>query len=131
MLAHYQRRWQYVLVDEYQDTNRVQYEFVQQVSRQHRNLCVVGDPDQSIYAWRGADIRNIMEFERDYPDAKTVKLEINYRSTQPILDGASGVVANNVDRRRKNLFTDQEGGDLIQLYHARNRSGRGRLRGAS
>jgi DNA helicase-2/ATP-dependent DNA helicase PcrA len=120
VLAHYQRRWQYVLVDEYQDTNRVQYEFVQQVSRQHRNLCVVGDPDQSIYAWRGADIRNIMEFERDYPDAKTVKLEINYRSTQPILDGASGVVANNVDRRRKNLFTDQEGGDLIQIYHARN-----------
>jgi DNA helicase-2/ATP-dependent DNA helicase PcrA len=123
VLAHYQRRWQYVLVDEYQDTNRVQYEFVQQISRQHRNLCVVGDPDQSIYAWRGADIRNIMEFERDYPDAKTVKLEINYRSTQPILDGASGVVANNVDRRRKNLFTDQEGGDLIQIYHARNDRG--------
>jgi DNA helicase-2/ATP-dependent DNA helicase PcrA len=119
VLAHYQRRWQYVLVDEYQDTNRVQYELVQQVSGQHRNLCVVGDPDQSIYAWRGADIRNIMEFERDYPDAKTVKLEINYRSTQSILDGASGVVANNVDRRRKNLVTEREGGDLIQLHHAR------------
>jgi DNA helicase-2/ATP-dependent DNA helicase PcrA len=119
VLAHYQRRWQYVLVDEYQDTNHVQYEFVQQVSGQHRNLCVVGDPDQSIYAWRGADIRNIMEFERDYPDAKTVKLEINYRSTQPILDGASGVVANNVDRRRKDLFTEREGGDLIEIYHAR------------
>ncbi|HEX9813440.1 MAG TPA: UvrD-helicase domain-containing protein [Myxococcota bacterium] len=120
VLAHYQRRWQYVLIDEYQDTNRVQYEFVQQVSRRHRNLCVVGDPDQSIYAWRGADIRNIMEFERDYADAKTVKLEINYRSTQPILDGASGVVANNVDRRRKSLFTEREGGDLIQIHHARN-----------
>ena len=120
VLAHYQRRWQYVLVDEYQDTNRVQYEFVEQVARQHRNLCVVGDPDQSIYAWRGANIRNIMEFERDYPDAITVKLEINYRSTQPILDGASGVVANNVDRRRKSLFTEREGGDLIQVYHARN-----------
>jgi DNA helicase-2/ATP-dependent DNA helicase PcrA len=119
VLAHYQRRWQYVLVDEYQDTNHVQYEFVQQVSGQHRNLCVVGDPDQSIYAWRGADIRNIMEFERDYPDAKTVKLEINYRSTQPILEGASGVVANNVDRRRKDLFTEREGGDLIEVYHAR------------
>ncbi len=119
VLAHYQRRWQYVLVDEYQDTNHVQYEFVQQVSGQHRNLCVVGDPDQSIYAWRGADIRNIMEFERDYPDAKTVKLEINYRSTQPILDGANGVVANNVDRRRKDLFTEWEGGDLIEVYHAR------------
>ena len=120
VLAHYQRRWQYVLVDEYQDTNRVQYDFVQQVSRQHRNLCVVGDPDQSIYAWRGADIRNIMEFERDYPDVKVVKLEINYRSTQPILDGASGVVANNVDRRHKDLFTEREGGDLIQIHHARN-----------
>ncbi|MFB3118116.1 MAG: ATP-dependent helicase, partial [Myxococcota bacterium] len=120
VLAHYQRRWQYVLVDEYQDTNRVQYEFVEQVARQHRNLCVVGDPDQSIYAWRGANIRNIMEFERDYPDTKIVKLEINYRSTQPILDGASGVVANNVDRRRKSLFTEREGGDLIQVYHARN-----------
>jgi len=119
VLAHYQRRWQYVLVDEYQDTNHVQYEFVQQVSGQHRNLCVVGDPDQSIYAWRGADIRNIMEFERDYPDAKTVKLEINYRSTQPILEGASGVVANNIDRRRKDLFTEREGGDLIEIYHAR------------
>jgi len=119
VLAHYQRRWQYVLVDEYQDTNHVQYEFVKQVSGQHRNLCVVGDPDQSIYAWRGADIRNIMEFERDYPDAKTVKLEVNYRSTQPILDGASGVVANNVDRRRKDLYTEREGGDLIEIYHAR------------
>jgi DNA helicase-2/ATP-dependent DNA helicase PcrA len=107
------------LVDEYQDTNHVQYEFVQQVSGQHRNLCVVGDPDQSIYAWRGADIRNIMEFERDYPDAKTVKLEINYRSTQPILEGASGVVANNVDRRRKDLFTERKGGDLIEVHYAR------------
>ncbi|MBW2541361.1 MAG: UvrD-helicase domain-containing protein [Deltaproteobacteria bacterium] len=120
VLAHYQRRWQYVLIDEYQDTNRVQYDFVQQVSRQHQNLCVVGDPDQSIYAWRGADIRNIMEFERDYPDVKTVKLEVNYRSTQPILDGASGVVANNIDRRHKDLVTEREGGDLIQVHYARN-----------
>jgi DNA helicase-2/ATP-dependent DNA helicase PcrA len=120
VLAHYQRRWQYVLVDEYQDTNRVQYELVQKIAGEHRNLCVVGDPDQSIYAWRGADIRNIMEFERDYPDAQTVKLERNYRSTQPILDGASGVVANNNDRKPKNLFTEREGGDLIQIYHARN-----------
>lgn len=120
VLAHYQRRWQYVLVDEYQDTNRVQYEFVQQVSGQHRNLCVVGDPDQSIYAWRGADIRNIMEFERDYPDAKTVRLEINYRSTQPILDAASGVVAKNPGRPRKSLVTEREGGELIQIHYARN-----------
>jgi len=120
VLAHYQRRWQYVLVDEYQDTNRVQYDLIQQISGQHRNLCVVGDPDQSIYAWRGADIRNIMEFERDNPDVTTVKLEVNYRSTQSILDGASGVVANNLNRRRKNLFTERKGGDLIQIYHARN-----------
>ncbi len=120
VLAHYQRRWQYVLVDEYQDTNRIQYEFIQQISRQHRNLCVVGDPDQSIYAWRGADIRNIMEFERDYPDAETLKLEINYRSTQSILDGANGVVANNLDRRHKDLVTQREGGELIQVHHARN-----------
>jgi len=119
VLAHYQRRWQYVMVDEYQDTNRVQYELIQQVSREHRNLCVVGDPDQSIYGWRGADIRNIMEFERDHADVKTVKLEINYRSTQPILDGASGVVSNNIDRPRKNLFTEREGGDLIRVHHAR------------
>jgi DNA helicase-2/ATP-dependent DNA helicase PcrA len=119
VLAHYQRRWQYVLVDEYQDTNRVQYELVREIAREHRNLCVVGDPDQSIYAWRGADIRNIMEFERDYPDAQTVKLERNYRSTQPILDGASAVVANNLDRKSKRLFTEREGGDLIQIYRAR------------
>ena len=101
VLAHYRRRWQYVLVDEYQDTNRVQYRLVKQIAGEHRNLCVVGDPDQSIYAWRGADVRNILDFERDYPEAKVVKLERNYRSTQPILSGASGVVANNVARKRK------------------------------
>jgi len=120
VLGHYQRRWQYVSVDEYQDTNRVQYELVQLIAGGHGNLCVVGDPDQSIYGWRGADIRNIMEFERDYPDAATVKLERNYRSTQPILDGAAGVVANNVDRLRKGLFTEREGGELIEIFHARN-----------
>ncbi len=120
VLAHYQRRWQYVSVDEYQDTNRVQYELVQLVAAGHGNLCVVGDPDQSIYGWRGADIRNIMEFERDYPAVTTVRLERNYRSTQPILDGATGVVANNSGRLRKGLFTDREGGELIRVYHARN-----------
>ncbi len=120
VLAHYQRRWQYVSVDEYQDTNRVQYELVQLIAAGHGNLCVVGDPDQSIYGWRGADIRNIMEFERDYPAAATVRLERNYRSTQPILDGATGVVANNTDRLRKGLFTDREGGELIEVHHARN-----------
>ncbi|HXV36015.1 MAG TPA: 3'-5' exonuclease, partial [Myxococcota bacterium] len=119
VLDHYRRRWQYVLVDEYQDTNRVQYELVRQVAGEHRNLCVVGDPDQSIYGWRGADIRNIMEFERDYPDARTVKLELNYRSTQPILDGASGVVARNLGRPAKRLVTEREGGERIRVYHAR------------
>jgi len=118
VLAHYRRRWQYVLVDEYQDTNRVQYRLVEQIAGEHRNLCVVGDPDQSIYAWRGADVRNILDFERDYPEAKVVKLERNYRSTQPILSGASGVVANNVARKRKELFTEREGGDPIRVYEA-------------
>jgi DNA helicase-2/ATP-dependent DNA helicase PcrA len=118
VLAHYRRRWQYVLVDEYQDTNGVQYRLVQQIAGEHRNLCVVGDPDQSIYAWRGADLRNILDFERDYPDAKVVRLERNYRSTQPILEGASGVVANNVARKRRGLFTDREGGDPIRVYEA-------------
>jgi ATP-dependent DNA helicase UvrD/PcrA len=115
VLAHYRRRWQYVLVDEYQDTNRVQYRLVRQLADEHRNLCVVGDPDQSIYAWRGADVNNILDFERDYTDARVVKLERNYRSTQPILTGASGVVANNVARKRKELFTEREGGESIRV----------------
>jgi DNA helicase-2/ATP-dependent DNA helicase PcrA len=118
VLRYYRQRWQYVLVDEYQDTNRAQYKLVQQIAGEHRNLCVVGDPDQSIYGWRGADIRNILDFERDYPEARAIKLERNYRSTQPILTGASGVVANNVDRKGKELFTEREGGDPIQLYRA-------------
>jgi DNA helicase-2/ATP-dependent DNA helicase PcrA len=118
VLRYYRRRWQYVLVDEYQDTNRAQYRLVQQIAGEHRNLCVVGDPDQSIYGWRGADIRNILDFERDYPEARAIKLERNYRSTQPILTGASGVVANNVDRKGKELFTEREGGDPIQVYRA-------------
>ncbi|MBW2286611.1 MAG: UvrD-helicase domain-containing protein [Deltaproteobacteria bacterium] len=118
VLAHYRRRWQYVMVDEYQDTNHVQYKLVQQIAGEHRNLCVVGDPDQSIYAWRGADIRNILDFENDYPDVQTVKLERNYRSTQPILEGASAVVAQNVDRKSKQLYTDREGGDLIEIFEA-------------
>jgi DNA helicase-2/ATP-dependent DNA helicase PcrA len=118
VLAHYRRRWQYVMVDEYQDTNRVQYKLVQQIAGEHRNLCVVGDPDQSIYAWRGADIRNILDFEHDYPDSQVVKLERNYRSTQPILEGASAVVARNVDRKSKGLYTEQQGGELIRVYEA-------------
>ncbi len=118
VLEYYQRRWQYVLVDEYQDTNGVQYELVSLLAKQSRNLCVVGDPDQSIYAWRGANVRNILDFEKDYADAAVIKLEQNYRSTQPILSGASAVVANNIDRRDKRLFTEREGGDPIQCFEA-------------
>ena len=118
VLGHYQRRWQYVMVDEYQDTNKVQYELVRLLASAHQNLCVVGDPDQSIYAWRGADIRNILDFERDYEDAEVIKLERNYRSTQPILSGATAVVQNNVDRREKSMFTEREGGEKIQFYEA-------------
>jgi DNA helicase-2/ATP-dependent DNA helicase PcrA len=119
VLRYYRSRWQYVLIDEYQDTNRAQYRLVQQIAGEHRNLCVVGDPDQSIYAWRGADIRNIMDFEHDYPDARVVVLERNYRSTQPILTGATGVVSNNLDRKSKELFTDRTEGAPIQVYEAR------------
>jgi DNA helicase-2/ATP-dependent DNA helicase PcrA len=118
VLAHYQRRWQYVLVDEYQDTNRVQYQLVRMLAAQHENLCVVGDPDQSVYGWRGADIRNIMAFEHDYENAKVVKLEQNYRSTQPILSGASAVVSNNQGRRDKEMFTERTDGAVIRRYEA-------------
>jgi DNA helicase-2/ATP-dependent DNA helicase PcrA len=120
VLEHYQRRYAYVLVDEYQDTNAVQYGLVSQLAASHRNLCVVGDPDQSIYAWRGADIRNILDFEQDYPDARVIKLEKNYRSTQPILSGASAVIAHNRDRKEKSLFTDREGGSPIRFFEAEN-----------
>ena len=118
VLAHYQRRWQYVLVDEYQDTNRVQYDLVNQLAKGHRNICVVGDPDQSIYGWRGADIRNIMDFEKDYHDAVVIKLERNYRSTQAILSGAAAVVKNNQDRLDKTMFTEREGGAKIRFFAA-------------
>ncbi|MCZ6465274.1 MAG: UvrD-helicase domain-containing protein [Proteobacteria bacterium] len=120
VLGYYQRRWQYVLVDEYQDTNRVQYELVTQLAREHGNLCVVGDPDQSVYAWRGADIRNILDFERDYENARVVKLEQNYRSTQPILEGATAMIRHNLGRRDKRMFTQREGGDKIRFLEAAN-----------
>jgi DNA helicase-2/ATP-dependent DNA helicase PcrA len=113
----YNRRYQYLLIDEYQDTNRPQYELMKLLGR-HGNVCVVGDEDQSIYSWRGADIKNILEFERDFPAAKTIRLEQNYRSTQTILEGASAVVANNQLRKGKNLFTTREGGSLIGYYEA-------------
>ncbi len=119
VLRHYQERWQYVLVDEYQDTNRVQYRLVNQLAGAHRNLCVVGDPNQSIYRWRGADVKNILDFERDFPDAKVVALHRNYRSTQRILAGAGAVVENNPGRPPKRMLTDRGDGDKIAVYAAR------------
>ena len=109
----YQRRFRYVLVDEYQDTNRAQYLLVEHLAGGHHNLCVVGDEDQSIYGWRGADIRNILDFQRDFPDARQIKLEQNYRSTQAILDAASRVIANNSQRLGKTLWTDLGHGERI------------------
>ena len=99
-----------MLVDEYQDTNRPQYEIMCALAGDHHNVCAVGDEDQSIYSWRGADIRNILDFEKNFPEAKIIRLEQNYRSTQPILQAASAVVANNVQRKGKNLWTAREGG---------------------
>ncbi|MCH8857593.1 MAG: UvrD-helicase domain-containing protein, partial [Proteobacteria bacterium] len=112
-------RFQYVMVDEYQDTNRPQYDLMQLVAGEHRNLCVVGDEDQSIYSWRGANIRNILDFEKDYPGARVIRLEQNYRSTKRILAAASAVVANNLDRKGKNLWTDSEDGSPVYHYRAR------------
>jgi ATP-dependent DNA helicase UvrD/PcrA len=115
---YYNRRFQYLLVDEYQDTNRPQYELMRLLAGDGHNVCAVGDEDQSIYSWRGADIRNILEFERDFPEAKIVRLEQNYRSTQNILQAASAVVGNNVRRKGKNLWTSRQGGAKIGYYEA-------------
>jgi DNA helicase II / ATP-dependent DNA helicase PcrA len=113
----YNRRYKYLLIDEYQDTNRPQYELMKLLGK-HGNVCVVGDEDQSIYSWRGADIKNILDFEKDFPNAQTIRLEQNYRSTQMILEGASAVVAQNTQRKGKNLFTTRAGGSLIGYYEA-------------
>ena len=118
MRAKYQRRWHYLLVDEYQDTNRPQYEIMRLLAGERHNVCAVGDEDQSIYSWRGADIRNILEFEQDFPEAKIIRLEQNYRSTQNILQAASAVVANNVKRKGKKLWTARQGGARIGYYEA-------------
>ena len=118
VLEHYRRRFLHVLVDEYQDTNRVQNEFILQLAGGHHNICVVGDSDQSIYRFRGADIRNILEFEKAFPDATVVVLEQNYRSTQTILDAANAVIGNNLGRKPKELWTDEGDGHAIIRYHA-------------
>ncbi|WP_420125201.1 ATP-dependent helicase [Longimicrobium sp.] len=122
VLRRYQDRFRILLVDEYQDTNRAQYVFLRQLAEEHRNLFVVGDDDQSIYGWRGADIRNILDFEKDFPDSKIIKLEQNYRSTQIILDAANRVIAQNVNRKGKTLRTDHVGGEQITLVEAADES---------
>ena len=112
----YAEKFHFVMVDEYQDTNRPQYHLIQRLSERRRNLAVVGDPDQSIYRWRGADLRNILDFEHDFPEAKIVKLERNYRSTQIILDAASAVISQNRNRKEKRLWTERAGGALIRYF---------------
>lgn len=117
-LQHYQAKFQYIHVDEYQDTNQAQYTLVQMLSERFKNLCVVGDADQSIYGWRGANMENILDFEKDYPDAKVVLLEQNYRSTKYILQAANDVIGNNAKRKEKKLWTDNNDGEKISYYRA-------------
>ncbi|MFC5448720.1 DNA helicase PcrA [Paenibacillus aestuarii] len=118
VLDFYQNKFQYIHVDEYQDTNRAQYMLCRMLAEKHKRLCVVGDSDQSIYRWRGADITNILNFEEDYPNATTILLEQNYRSTSNILQAANKVIGNNTGRKPKNLWTDKEGGNAIKMYQA-------------
>lgn len=120
VLSYYQNRFKYILVDEYQDTNKAQYMLVNMLSKAHRNLCVVGDDDQSIYKFRGADLRNILDFEKDYPDAHIIRLEQNYRSSKRILEAANQVIKNNRGRKSKTLWTDNNEGELIKYYKAQN-----------
>lgn len=120
VLDFYRNKFRYIMVDEYQDTSKAQYELIKLLANQHQNICVVGDDDQSIYGWRGADIRNILEFERDYNNVKIVKLEQNYRSTQVILDAANHVIANNTERKRKRLWSDKKDGQLIKIQLSEN-----------
>ena len=118
VLDFYRNRFRYIMVDEYQDTSRAQYELVRLLAQGHQNICVVGDDDQSIYGWRGADIRNILEFERDYDDVHVIKLEQNYRSTQIILDAANYLIKNNIERKRKKLWSEKKEGELIKIQLA-------------
>lgn len=120
VLEHYQDKFHYIMVDEYQDTNHAQYALVNLLAKKDRNLCVVGDDDQSIYMFRGADVQNILDFERDYPEAKVLKLEQNYRSTQHILEAANSVVSNNTERKEKALWTENEEGNPLVYYVAEN-----------
>lgn len=117
-LLKYQQRFKYIMVDEYQDTNMLQYKLVKMLAESHKNICVVGDDDQCIYQWRGADIRNILEFEKDFPGAKVIKLEQNYRSTSNIIDAAHSVISRNQGRKSKKLWTRAEAGDKIEYYRA-------------
>lgn len=119
VLLKYQQKFKYVLVDEYQDTNRAQFELIQQLSELHRNICVVGDEDQSIYSWRGADIRNILNYENVFPEAKLIKLEQNYRSSKKIIEAASEVISRNVDRKGKQMWTNNDDGNEIRIVECR------------
>lgn len=127
VLKAYQQRFRYILVDEYQDTNHIQYLLIKQLASEHRNLCVVGDEDQSIYSWRGADISNILNFEKDFPEAKVVKLEENYRSTKNIVEAASHVIRKNTQRKDKVLFTNNEPGSQILVQSEGNEYDEGRF----
>jgi DNA helicase-2/ATP-dependent DNA helicase PcrA len=118
VLAQYQNTFRYIMVDEYQDTNHAQYTLVKMLSEKYRNICVVGDDWQGIYSWRGADIQNILDFEKDYKDAKVIKLEQNYRSTQNILDAAYGVISKNINRKDKKIWTESSSGHLLSSYEA-------------
>ena len=129
VLERYRRGFRHVLVDEYQDTNRAQYRRLQLLCEEHRSLCVVGDDDQSVYAFRGADIKNILDFEHDYPDAEVVKLEQNYRSTQTILNASNAVISNNRARKAKSLWSDLGDGEPVHVRELRGRARRGSVRG--
>ncbi|EHO20100.1 hypothetical protein HMPREF9466_01126 [Fusobacterium necrophorum subsp. funduliforme 1_1_36S] len=120
ILEKIQNKYQYIMVDEYQDTNNIQYEIVNKIAQKHRNICVVGDENQSIYGFRGANIQNILNFEKDYQDAMVVKLEQNYRSTAMILEAANAVIRNNLSSKDKNLWTNKENGDKIKVLKALN-----------
>lgn len=120
ILSYYQDKFRYVFVDEYQDTNNAQYLLTTQLAGKYKNICVVGDDDQSIYKFRGANINNILDFEKEYEEAKVIKLEQNYRSTQNILNAANSVIANNVGRKGKELWTGNGDGDKIMLFEAEN-----------